>query len=528
MGPRQQGLLEAEGRRAPGPPSALVSPPETGLLATNHLNLHFMLAAGMLMPPAGFQGKYFEDSLGACPGWIPLFVGKAPPPSAVEQATAEAAHLKPVLIEVDLTALEGPVRALGGAGLGERSFRLGLASDETAILVPAPLPANAVRRVVFRTAADKRACEESAGELGNVPLTDVKRATNKRLFAGSPDVGWPPAGWPDAREVASLEVAQAAGGVMAALFHLANRGPLAVAVCRAAFGGDEPEAAPVDDPLLGALPEWIRAGAVVDLDEPRASSRGLFWGAVERLVRHRRSTGGGSAEDLLIQYLEEAAALLGGAPASRARELARTLDALGGVGGGAVSELFERHETTFSRAIILFSLRRKTIDLLEPNFDDSLLTERDLVAAGILFGVRDGWLGLPMELRQPKELGAAVSHRMAEMAHRLDRTGIDLGRALPRPVPLRELLGDRQTWRRREQAAAAHLARRLKWDCIRTRVSLPRGRYELAVEGGSAHIDFRGEPRVDSQVDRRELLRHLARARIDPKLEGEVRRKLGV
>ena len=52
--------------------------PVSGLLVTNHLNLMYMLAAGLLMPPAGFDGRYYSDTLGCFPGWIPLFVGKAP------------------------------------------------------------------------------------------------------------------------------------------------------------------------------------------------------------------------------------------------------------------------------------------------------------------------------------------------------------------------------------------------------------------------------------------------------------------
>lgn len=42
-------------------------------LVTNHQNLLFMLAAGLVMEPSGFRGKHYVDSLGAVPGWVPLF-----------------------------------------------------------------------------------------------------------------------------------------------------------------------------------------------------------------------------------------------------------------------------------------------------------------------------------------------------------------------------------------------------------------------------------------------------------------------
>ena len=63
------------------------------LLVTNHLNLMYMLAAGLVMPPAGFGDKYYGDTLKCFPGWVPLFVGKAPS-EAIESTTREAGHLK--------------------------------------------------------------------------------------------------------------------------------------------------------------------------------------------------------------------------------------------------------------------------------------------------------------------------------------------------------------------------------------------------------------------------------------------------
>ena len=46
--------------------------PDSGLLVTNHLNLMYILAAGLVMPPAGFGDKYYRDTLECFPGWIPL------------------------------------------------------------------------------------------------------------------------------------------------------------------------------------------------------------------------------------------------------------------------------------------------------------------------------------------------------------------------------------------------------------------------------------------------------------------------
>ena len=65
--------------------------PATGLLGTNHLNLMYMLAAGLVMPPAAFGDKYYRDTLECFPGWIPLFIGKVPS-EAIASTTREAGH----------------------------------------------------------------------------------------------------------------------------------------------------------------------------------------------------------------------------------------------------------------------------------------------------------------------------------------------------------------------------------------------------------------------------------------------------
>ena len=41
---------------------ATAKAPDSGLLVTNHLNMMYMLAAGLVMPPAGFGDKYYRDT----------------------------------------------------------------------------------------------------------------------------------------------------------------------------------------------------------------------------------------------------------------------------------------------------------------------------------------------------------------------------------------------------------------------------------------------------------------------------------
>ena len=514
-----------------GSPSVRVQPPASALLVTNHLNLMYMLAAGLVMPPAGFGDKYYRDTLGCFPGWIPLFIDHVFG-EAIASSTQEAGHLRPIVVEIGLSGLTGPVLSLGPEPR-ELRFPDELDGAERLLLVPAPLPVSWIESVVFRSAEDRQACEADAKDFGNVPLQDFTRRVAKTLFTRAFDAPWPPAEGPADRPV-PLHAPVAAGGVMAMLLLAGNRGDLAVRSCRHAFDPEDGSLPPVDDPILAGLPAWMRVGAASwpsDADETSAaadpsnvqsaSQARLFWGAVDRLVAWQNTVAAGSAEDAVLDYLDAASTTLDARLRAGAGKLRDTLVELRGLAGVTASELFDRHVTPLARAMILLFLRRDCADLLD--FDNDRLHEADRLAAAVLFGVRDGWLGLPLRLRATSGLSAAVSHRMARMAQRLAGAGLGLGEPPARIRPLRELFGDGSAWRAREARAALELARASEWDCIRTRISLGRGAYTLTVEGGAVHIDLPGEPRITPEVDPARFFQYLAKERMDPRIESKVR-----
>ena len=515
----------------PGPAKA----PAAGLLVTNHLNLMYMLAAGLVMPPAGFGGKYYRDTLECFPGWIPLFIGKAPR-EASEWSTREAEHLKPVIFEIGLAGLSGGVVAIGEDGPRERRFPDQLDGTERLLLAPAPLPVSRIESIVFRTAEERRAFEADAGDFGNVPLKEFKLRTQRPLFDKAADTPWPPGDGPPERS-APLQAPLAAGGVMAMLLRFGNLGERAVRACRAAFDPDEGDAPrPADGhPILAGIEPWVRDGAVslpgpADTGTDRVGLQNayqarLFWEAVERLVEWREAGRAGSAEDVLIAHLAAAADGLDPRLRAGVGKLHDTLVSLTGLADATASELFERHDTPLAHAMTLFFLRRDCADLFD--YDRDRLAEPDWLAAAVLFGVRDGWMNLPLRLRAGRALTDAVSHRMARMAHRTAGTGFDLGPAPGRVRPLRERFGNGSSWRSRERAAALELARARKWDCVHTRIVLGPGEYTFTVKGGSTYIDLPGEPRISPEIDRVRFFELLAGARLDHDAEAKVRGKLG-
>ena len=507
--------------------------PVTGYVATNHLNLMYMLAAGLVMPPAGFGDKYYRDTLECFPGWIPLFIGKVPL-DAIQSSTLEAAHLKPILVEIGLSRMSGQVMVVGEDGLEERCFPEQLDGTERLILVPAPLPASWIECIVFQSADDRRACERDAQDFGNVPLSQFERRTGRALFTRALKTPWPPSEGPAERSV-ELERPLAVGGVMAMLFFFGNLGEGAVRACGRAFdpAADLPHSSD-DHPILAGLGTWVREG-VAPLPAPGASDGDrvglqnvfqarLFWDAIERLVDWRDAGGVGSPETLLLDLLAEATTSLDPRVQAGAKRLRNTLESLMGLGDATASEIFERHDTSFAHAMTLFFLRGDCVDLIDYRSDR--LAESDWLAAAILFGVRDGWLRLPLRLRSLPELSSAVSHRMSTVSHRIAGTGLDLGEPPARVRPLRELFGDGSSWGSGERLAALELAREQRWDCVHTCIRLGVGEYRLMVKGGSTYIEVPGEPRLLPEVDMDRFFDLLAGARVDHETEKKVRRKI--
>ena len=503
--------------------------PTQGRLVTNHLNLLYMLAAGLVLPRSGFGGKYYQDTLDACPGWIPLFTG-LPSRAAVDHATAEAGHLKPCQVVVSLTACAGPVMVPTPGGIEERRWPDG-AGDAPLVFVPAPLPLSAVESIVFGSHEDLEACRDRARDVGNVPLDEFEVRALKR-FSAARGPGWPPPQGPSARET-RLGAAQATGGMLAMLLKLAHedRGrilagddSLGLAACRAAFE-------PADDPPeLGAtaaagLAKWVHTGRspapppTQPAPDPGGAAR-LFWGAVDTLAEQAGVAGVDEANARLLDYLDRESPSLDERLGKHVVELRETLESLTGLADLTASDLFDRFSTPFPRAMCLLFLRRTCAELLE--FDHEKLSPEDRLAAALLFGARAGWLVLPLSLRRGPAASAAVSHRMAALSHRLADTGFGLGPAPSRPKALAELFaGD---WSARQQDAAVALARKQTWtDCLQTRVRLGPGQYVLKVGRGGTEIVFPGEARaVKTEVDRARFARLLATASIDPEHEAAV------
>ena len=506
-------------------PAPSTGAPTRWLLVSNHLNLLYMLATGLVMPPTGFGKKYYQDTLAAFPGWIPLFANDVPK-AAIAYSVSERNHLIPCIATMNLTSLHGKVIAIDLEGAAkEVSFPDGLNGSEQVLLIPAPLPVNWVTSIAFQSSDNKTTCEADARDFGNVPLLGFKREVSVSAFSKATGWHWPPSGTNVPSKVVVLDAPFAAGGVMAILLHLGNLGEVGMQASRLAFDAKAEVAQSVTDPLISSLGMWIQTGRAIDTGD---ISNRLFWGAVMKVAACRFSDVLSTPLEVVLDYLGSAGEGMDERTKLALVKLVNDLRTIASFTDSTITEIFERHPKSFSRVMTLFFLREKCSDLL--SFKHPLLTEADIIAAAILFAARDGWLGLPLQLRNFPGSQAARLHGMAAMAHRMGGTGLNLGSPPSRPLPLRELffLGPKG-WNTAQKDAALVLARECKWGCIQTRVSLGKGDYRLVVDGGGMHIIVAGEAKaLATEVDREQFLGALASTPISEKQDRKIRDLLKV
>lgn len=500
-------------------------------LVTNHQNMLYMLAAGMVMGPAGFRGKHYSDPLSVYPGWIPLFRDKVKiPADALKFATSERKHLLPCIASFDLSDLSGPVRMLtqDGRTRDVASPAARKRKDDIALLVRAPLPLTLLLSVNFCSPEDRQAFESAANDVSNVDLFPHRVEIEEPLFTSDTEIAWPVV-QPQEQLLEDDSdnfpaFGQALGGVLVMLYHTANRCDLGLAAFQLVTGSARDKDYDLADPILGELPNWMDGGEISGHADIRAQ---LFWGVIQSLISAQMQERPQTSVDVALAYLENQLDLMREMEfRPRLERLIEDMRGFLGLGGGTITELLERHKGSLSRPLLLFCLREHCTDLLE--FSHPLLSDAEYLLTGILFGVRDGWLQLPKELRDP-DMSAYVIYRMSDAEHRKQGDNLAMD-APPRPKPLRELFTSPSgEWNSAQKDVAVELARKCDWDdCIRTRITLAEGDFPENFERKGLQVVLPGRvTTVTEEVDEAKFLHRLGQwPPIVPQIESEARKKL--
>ncbi len=496
--------------------------PTEAMLVTNHLNLWYMLATGLVIPPSSFGGKYYRDALEWFEGWIPIFPSRVFS-DALKVAVSEAKHLRACVVRLRLGSLKSQAFVLRDR-FEEISFPNDCSCRDQLYLVPAPLPMHWIKEILYASAGDKKICEASAEDIGNISLRKFERRVDRKVFTSAVDVDWPTKN-DIPRIETKTDIVQTMGGISSMFFHLANRSSNGVKICRVAFDPADEEATMPEIPILSPLRSWLGHGrsseAALSRNESIRVQQQIFWEIVDRIGTWRSSSSAVDVEDLVVDYLRQGSKNFGEERRKNFERLAGELRSLVGFGDLDVSDVFREFRSPFSRAITLFVIRKRFTDLLE--FQDPQLNDSDTLAAAVLFAAREGWERLPQELREASGLEDAICHRMAVWAHRLAGTDTEFGPIPARCHPLREIFGSRANWRRSEREAALLLARKYRWDCLETVVRLGFGEYTLRVERSGLRVVISGEPKaVDVTVNWDRFFDALANTRIPCKVQNQA------
>ena len=503
-------------------------------LVTNHQNLLYMLAAGMVMGPAGFRGKHYADPLSVYPGRIPLFRDKARIPAGVlDHTTSERKHLLPCIASFDLGALSGPVQMLSRDG-NKRDVAFPIArkrKGDVAILMRAPLPMTLLSGISFCSPGDLQAFASAARDVSNVDLSPHRLEVAESLFLTDTEVTWPlvqPQGQLlEADNDNPPAFGQALGGVFAMLYHAANRSDLGLAAFRLATetARDKDHGLARSNPILAGLPVWMKRGKISGQADTHAR---LFWEVIQSLVTAQMQARPQTPVDVVLERLDSQLGLLQETEfRSRLERLIADVHGCLGLGGGTVTELLDRHkEDPLSRPLLLFCLRERCTDLLE--FSHPSLSEVEYILAGILFGARDGWLRMPRELRHP-DLSAYTAWRMTEAEHR-ERHAQWILEPPPSPIPLRALFSlSWEEWAQKQKEVALELACECHWtECIVTRITLAPGSDPASYESNELQARIQGKiTSTAEEVNGEKFMNRLGRwPPIVYERELEVRKKL--
>jgi len=505
----------------------LASEPSGAGQMLNHLwqlpsclrNLVYMLGSGLITGPKGFENggrSYRHDALSLCPGWIPLY-RKDIPGDVLSLPTQKSKNLIPAIAALNMYAYQGDVYVCTDAGWVSKPYCKASDKDRL-ILVPAPLPTSWIARISFETeehikefeyAANKEVgtvdisgvhlsvttaawsavlekggsevridAQEKTQALGGnergavvdnsgVPLYTCAALQNEQLKSSGEnhsDVwsSFPEKGESEAR-IDAQERAQALGGMVAVLWHLAKRSELGAEVFKTARNIlSSPEADAVsfssNDSIIKVFPLWL-TGKEPPHGDKRAS---FFFGLLETIIQNRKSQ---TQEGLTAAAREYVAQQLNNADGLRDTwpKLSDLIEELANLRSSklTLTQQFEKFNGTVAQALLLFFQRDSCEELLEfPTKNPHVaLRDESMIAAALLFGARDGWIRL---VKQYKEgLSRWATSFMALKAHHPENAILRIKKD-DAPKLLHEFFaGD--AWIANEQYAL-DLARKWKWE----------------------------------------------------------------
>ena len=487
------------------------------LFPTNQMNLQEIMSSGLLKPLEGFpEQKYYADVLKCCPGRLPLFVDHVPR-EAWQDAVSEPSFVTPVILKIDASSLSGgPVACLHRNGeLAATALPLKKNDRPAVLLWPGVLPVSLVTAVYFSDKSIKDVFLREARQISNLNPDFFQYRTNKdfkklttKSMAGIMD---------GLRQTALTEAApkwsdylrtEACGGVITHLYQTCSTTPSLSPLIDHVFRippADIPVEIEIPAPLR-VLPAWLRGDARSETLE----SKPRILAALLDLLSIKQAKEDPPVKSI-INVLEEQATKMEEKAGTLLSAFIQRLKRLAEFGDEPAESFLNDSRSPLINGLFLFVLRKNSRELLEP-MSGLPIRDSDLMMARLLCGAWEGWTALTAADRGEPDLQKAICHSMAALHNHRHGLTIQLGPAPllpPPPISLRDLFGRADWTRKIVQTSALEICQKMRWNCISTVISLPRGEYTLKVSGGSLELHVGAFCQPVYSVSREEFERYL-------------------
>jgi hypothetical protein len=474
--------------------------------STNTQNLNNFIAQGLITEPCGMQ-KYYRDILEDYLGWVPLFRKKLPK-DVLEKGRSENQRLSLCVLECSLDNISGSVKALrNNSGMGAEyeviEYNLGDSSVEQSsdidievILIPGAIPLTCIKFIYFENKEEKLLYESNAKTFSNLVFTDLKgkfKANYSKLINNMNDTTNISDELLNTIERQSnsqfqnknnYSKAYAIGGALINSFYFTKNGSLSNSVFKYLVGVDH-----IEQELTVDLQQVINYLKNISAPSNRLLDK-MYTGILDTISCSR------DIKDNILEFLNtfivEDTPEFQEKSQQRAKQLSKTLTDFELNPNKSASEFFNTAKSTVEKALFMLFLRESTDDFLEFNLD--CFTEEDYLLYSILFGIRDGFINAPKDIKESTGIQLYLSEFMANYYHKSISSNISFTNIKNQPpLTLQDMFN--------KQSFKAWFAKHHKIDAVKYTFKLPKGEHQFNITSTGIEFTLDSEPKYSTVIN---------------------------
>lgn len=376
------------------------------LTPTNTDNLKMIIAQGLISSPDGFS-KYYSDTLELFNGYIPLFKNSIQP-DILNMATSEDDGLVLCIMEIDLTAIEGTIKAIKANTIIDIRLDDVEINNIDILLILAPLPTSCISNIIFKSTDAIKNFKEESQLYSNVILNSLKfssTAENKKLFtvdrlsydsiSDLQNIHLPQL------EKVSYNKIYSFGGLLINLFYFSKNGNLSHNIYTSFCNMD----GNITDKNI--LPVYNYFNNINEQFSESDIKTKIYNGLIDVIIKHRDFKGE------IIEFLESG--VWSESAKHRTMAIADGLKSFELRNDKVISEYFKETKTLLEKTLLMLFLREDSESLMDYNLD--IFTQEEYVSFAMMFGIRDKFIKIPKFLRKYNDIENFISIKMAQYAH---------------------------------------------------------------------------------------------------------------